>query len=82
MERLTQIQQVNQTIMFGKFTNVELDAIIDAVKFGLHLNAASKKYVLAPSGLAIRKPGNYKRGSFKLTILLAVKTGDPAIPAI
>ena len=33
MERLTQIQQVNQTIMFGKFTIVELDAIIDAVKF-------------------------------------------------
>ena len=33
MERLTQIQQVNQTIMFGNFTNTELDAIIDAVKF-------------------------------------------------
>jgi hypothetical protein len=33
MERLSPILEVNQTIMFGKFTNVELDAIIDAVKF-------------------------------------------------
>ena len=33
MERLTQIQQVNQSIMFGNFTNIELDAIVDAVKF-------------------------------------------------
>jgi hypothetical protein len=33
MERLSPIQQVNQTIMFGNFTNTELDAIISAVKF-------------------------------------------------
>jgi hypothetical protein len=33
MERLTQIQQVNQAIMFGTFTNTELDSIISAVKF-------------------------------------------------
>jgi Tfp pilus assembly protein FimT len=33
MERLTQIQQVNQAIMFGNFTNVELDSIISAIKF-------------------------------------------------
>ena len=33
MERLTQIQQVNQAIMFGNFTNDELSSIIDAVKF-------------------------------------------------
>ncbi len=31
-------------------------------------------------GLKIRKPGNYDRGNFKLTILLAVEMGDPAIP--
>ncbi len=36
---------------------------------------------MSPKGLAIRKPGNNDRGDFKLTILLAVKTGDPAIPA-
>ena len=33
MERLTQIQQFNQAIMFGNFTNDELSSIIDAVKF-------------------------------------------------
>jgi hypothetical protein len=33
MERLTQIQQVNSAIMFGDFTNEELNSIIDAVKF-------------------------------------------------
>lgn len=27
------IKQINSTIMFGDFTNVELDSIIDAVKF-------------------------------------------------
>ena len=55
--------------------------VIDADEFGLHLNAANKKYGSSPKGLAIRKPGNYDRGDFKLTILLAVETGDPAIPA-
>ena len=29
--------------------------------------------------LKIRKPGHYDRGTFKLTIILAVETGDPAI---
>lgn len=33
MERLTEIQQVNQAIMFGNFTNTELDSIISAIKF-------------------------------------------------
>jgi len=33
MERLTQIQQVNSAIMFGTFTNTELDSIISAVQF-------------------------------------------------
>jgi hypothetical protein len=54
--------------------------IIDADEFGLHLIAANKKYGSAPRGLEIRKPGNYDRGNFKLTILLAVEMGDPAIP--
>jgi transposase len=31
--------------------------------------------------LKIRKPGNYDRGTFKLTIILAIETGDPDIPA-
>lgn len=33
MERLTEIQQINSGIMFGSFTNEELDSIISAVKF-------------------------------------------------
>jgi len=33
MERLTEIQQVNKAIMFGNFSNTELDSIISAIKF-------------------------------------------------
>ena len=33
MQALSQIQQINQSIMFGQFTDVELRSIIDAVKF-------------------------------------------------
>ncbi len=55
--------------------------MVDIDEFGLHLNAANKKYGSSPRGLEIRKPGNYDRGNFKLTVLLAVETGDPTIPA-
>jgi transposase len=30
--------------------------------------------------LHIRKPGNYDRGTFKLTVILAIEAGDPEIP--
>jgi hypothetical protein len=53
--------------------------LIDADEFGLHLNAANNKYGSSPRGMRIRKLGNYDRGSFKLTIILAVEAGDPAI---
>jgi hypothetical protein len=33
MERLSTIQQVNSSIMFGEFTNDQLNSIISAVKF-------------------------------------------------
>jgi len=33
MERFTEIQQINSTIMFGSLTNEQLDSIISAVKF-------------------------------------------------
>ena len=33
MEKLSTIQQINSTIMFGNLTNTELSSIIDAVKF-------------------------------------------------
>jgi hypothetical protein len=53
--------------------------LIDADEFGLHLNGANRKYGSSPHGLQIRKPGNYKRGKFKLTIILALDTRDPEI---
>lgn len=33
MERLSAIQQINSSIMFGNFTNEQLDSIIMAVRF-------------------------------------------------
>ena len=33
MQSLTKIQEINQAIMFGEFTNTELDSMIDAIKF-------------------------------------------------
>jgi len=33
MERLSTIQQINQSIMFGEFTNTELSSIMSAVQF-------------------------------------------------
>jgi hypothetical protein len=51
----------------------------DINKFGIHLNAANKKYRSSPWGLKICKPSNYNRGTFKLTIILVVEAGDPAV---
>jgi hypothetical protein len=33
MEKLTEIQQINSAIMFGSFTNTELESIISAVQY-------------------------------------------------
>lgn len=33
MERYSEIQQINSTIMFGDFSNDQLDSVIAAVKF-------------------------------------------------
>ena len=33
MQKLTKIQEINQAIMFGEFTNVELESMINAIKF-------------------------------------------------
>ncbi len=45
----------------------------------LHLNKANKKYGSSSRGLKICKRGNYDRWTFKLTIILAVEAGDPAV---
>jgi hypothetical protein len=54
--------------------------MIDIDEFGMHLNSVNKKYGSSPKGLKICKPGNYDRGTFKLTIILAVEPGDAAVP--
>ena len=33
MQRFTEIQQINSSIMFGNFSNEELDTVINSVKF-------------------------------------------------
>jgi hypothetical protein len=33
MEKLSTIQQINSAIMFGNFSNVDLESVISAVKF-------------------------------------------------
>ena len=33
MQELSKLQQINSAIMFGEFTNVELNSIINAIKF-------------------------------------------------
>lgn len=41
------IQQVNSAIMFGSFTTVELDSIIDAVKFARACLTAQNKRAMS-----------------------------------
>ncbi len=55
--------------------------MIDADEFGMQLNSANRKYGSSPRGLKVRKLGNYNRGTFKLTIILAAEKRDQAIPA-
>ena len=33
MQQLTEIQQINHAIMFGNFTNTELNSMLDAIKW-------------------------------------------------
>jgi hypothetical protein len=54
-------------------------SLINIDEFGLHLNAANKKYGSSPCGLKTCKPSNNDRGMFKLRIILAVEAGDPAV---
>jgi hypothetical protein len=43
MQQLSDIQQINQSIVFGSFTNTQLDSIISAVKFARGNLAKSNK---------------------------------------
>jgi hypothetical protein len=49
--------------------------LINIDEFGLHLNAANKKYGSSPWGLKICKPGDYDREMFKLTIIWRWRLG-------
>lgn len=53
--------------------------LIDVDEFGVHKNAANCKRGSSLKGFYIRKPGHYDRGDFKLTIILAVEPGNPAL---
>jgi hypothetical protein len=46
MERLTEIQQINSSIMFGSFTNDQLDSILMAVKFARNQILKQNKFTL------------------------------------
>ena len=41
------IKQINQAIMFGKWTNVELNSMIDAVKWSRNQLTKSLKYTIS-----------------------------------
>lgn len=53
--------------------------LIDIDEFGVHKKSANRKYGSSMKGFYIRKPGNYDRGEFKLTVILAVEPGNPAL---
>jgi len=48
MERLSTIQQINQSIMFGQWTNAELASMIDAVKWARGQLTKDVKNTLKP----------------------------------
>ena len=54
-------------------------SLIDVDEFGVHKKSADRKRGSSKKGFYIRKPGHYDRGDFKLTIILAVEAGDPAL---
>jgi hypothetical protein len=55
--------------------------LIDTDEFGLHLHSNNRKNSSLLRESKVHKPENYNRGVFKLTIILAVETGDLAVPA-
>lgn len=48
MQALSTIQQINSTIMFGNLTNVELNSIVDAIKYARAQLAKQNKRSLMP----------------------------------
>ncbi len=48
-------------------------------KFGISLEKANRKFAWAPTCYKIRNDGHYQH-SVRITILFAIKPGDPALP--
>lgn len=84
MEKLSQIQQVNQAIMFGNFTNDELNSIGDAIKFARTQIAKQNKremtigsvvtFTNSRSGLVIT--GTVKKINRKFILVNEQKSGS------
>ena len=53
--------------------------LIDVDECGIELQRSNRKYGHSFSGVRVVKPGHYSRDT-KLTIILAVEAGDPALP--
>ena len=53
--------------------------LTDIDECGIELNHTNHKYGHAYSGVIVVKPGHYSQDT-KLTVLLAVEAGDPALP--
>jgi hypothetical protein len=60
--------------------NIPRRYLIDVDECGLELRDASSTYGHAVKELRVVKKGNYSR-DVKLTVILAIEAGDPAIPA-
>ena len=54
--------------------------LLDIDECGIELQRTNRKYGHSFSGVRVVKPGHYSRDT-KLTIILAVEAGDPALPA-
>ncbi len=48
MQNLTQIQEINRAIMFGEFTNDELNSVLDAVRWARAQMAKVKARTFRP----------------------------------
>ena len=65
-------------IPFG-VNGCERRRLIDIDECGIELNSTNRKYGHSFTGVRVVKPGHYSRDT-KLTVLLAVEAGDPALP--
>jgi hypothetical protein len=54
--------------------------LIDIDEFGLCIESANRNFGHSLKGLRVRKMGNYGRGEVKVTVILAIETGDPVLP--